>query len=85
MKYRILTNDCGPHRYSCFKVIEAASQAEANRKAIKLTQDLPIDPRRKDPTLRVVALPFDYELEDGTDPRGGRIPDDFNGGVIEFR
>ncbi len=33
MKYRIFTNDVGPNKYSCLRVIEARSNDEAARKA----------------------------------------------------
>jgi hypothetical protein len=59
MTFRIFTNDVGPFGFSAFRDIEATSQAEAERKAISATKRLPIDPRRRDPALRILILPSD--------------------------
>ena len=51
-KYRVLTNDVGANRFSCFKLIEASSQEQADEQALLLTRNLPVTR-----PLKVVALP----------------------------
>lgn len=88
MKYRIFTNDVGPHGYSAFKEVEASSQKEADTKAVKLTMNLALDYRRKDPTLRVLVIPSDkidesFTIGSGMSPTGLRLSHKFTGKVIE--
>jgi hypothetical protein len=82
MKFKIFTNDVGPHAYSCFTRIDAGTQADANRKAIRLTRDLPIDSDRADATLRVFAAPENADCIDG---QTGRLKRDFTGTILEFK
>jgi hypothetical protein len=67
MKFRVMSNDVGPHQYSGLADIEAKSVSEAKYKAGVEYADLPIDPRRRDKTLRLLVLPHDkFHLHSGT-------------------
>ncbi len=54
MKYRVFTNDRGPHRYSCFTVIDAFTAAHAEQKAKDKVQGLQNHGGRP---LRVLIVP----------------------------
>ena len=76
MKFRVCSNDVGPHGYSGLADIMAVSLAAAKRKAGAKFASLPVDPRRRDKTLRLAVIPIS-ELEDipgGTSPGGLRPP-----------
>jgi hypothetical protein len=72
-KWRVFTNDVGPHQYSGLKDITASSLSEAKAMAKQRWGNLPIDPRRVDKTLRILVLPHS---EKNLWPNGqtGRIP-----------
>jgi hypothetical protein len=88
MTFRIFTNDVGPFGFSGFRDIEAASQAEAERKAISATKRLPIDPRRRDPALRILILPahnlMDYfQANSGESVSGLKVKPEWQRKIME--
>jgi hypothetical protein len=76
MKFWIGSNDVGPHGFSGLTYINAASLDEAKQKAEIRFGGLPIDPRRKDKTLRLAIVPESEmaSIPGGTSPGGLRVP-----------
>lgn len=65
MKYRVFTNDVGPHGFSCLKVIDAPSDEAAMTKAARLAGRFA--------PVKVLAIPDTLVAtlgRGGTDPGG---------------
>jgi hypothetical protein len=75
VRFRVCSNDVGPHGYSGLTDIVAPSLDDAKRKAASKFGQLPVDPRRMDRTLRLALIPLDA-LDDipGGTSRGGLKP-----------
>lgn len=83
MTFKVLTNDVGPNRYSMLTSIVAPSIERAMRKAQKKYADIPVDPDRRDQTLRILILKSNQlHLHDG---QTGVIKPELQAQVIELR
>jgi hypothetical protein len=76
MTFWIGSNDVSPHGFSGLREIIAASLDEAKQKAKREYGNLPVDPRRKDKTLRLAVVPRNEmsRIPGGTSPGGLRVP-----------
>lgn len=73
-KFWVGSNDVGPHGFSGLGEIEASSLDDAKQKAEKKFGGLPVDPRRRDKTLRLAVVPVGESIPGGTSPGGLRVP-----------
>lgn len=84
MKFWVGSNDVGPNGYSGLSDINAPDLDKAKRLAAFMFNKLPVDPRRKDKTLRLAIVPW-IEIDTihgGTDPGGLRVPSKY---VVEIK
>ena len=71
-RFWVGSNDVGPHGFSGITDTYAENLDEAKRWAKARFHDFPVDPRRRDKTLRLAVVPWDRSLElpGGTSPGG---------------